>query len=263
VVCGAGPADRPFEEQHADTTIAIVVSGTFEYRGSTGRELMTPGSLLLGNRGDCFVCGHEHGKGDRCISIVYAADYFGRIAEDAGEGNSRFRIPRLAPAREFTASATRAATLLRRDDTAAGWEHLTVELAAKALCTGRGSVAVQRGAEASSLARVTRVVRMIENDPAVPLDLTSLARVARLSPFHFLRTFEQVTGTTPHQYLLRSRLRRAAMRLATESTKIAALAFDCGFGDVSNFNRTFRMEFGVSPRAFRRTNGSVDVDVNR
>jgi AraC-like DNA-binding protein len=254
VVCGAGPADRPFEEQHANTTIAIVVAGTFEYRSSTGRELMTPGSLLLGNRGDCFVCGHEHGKGDRCISIVYTADYFGWIAEDAGAGDARFRIPRLAPAREFTAPVTRAATLLRQDDAAAGWEDLSFELAAKAIGAGRGPATAHRGAEPSSLARVTRVVRMIENDLSVPHDLASLAGVARLSPFHFLRVFEQVTGTTPHQYVLRYRLRRAATRLATERTKIAALAFDCGFGDVSNFNRAFRMEFGVNPRAFRRCN---------
>src|ERR1043165_6009796 len=61
VLCTAGPLDRPFEERHTRTSIGIVVSGTFQYRSPGGRELMTPGSMLLGNAGDCFTCGHEHG----------------------------------------------------------------------------------------------------------------------------------------------------------------------------------------------------------
>ena len=85
------------------------------------------------------------------------------------------------------------------------------------------------------------------------LSLERLAREAGLSPYHFLRTFERVTGITPYQYVLRSRLRDAAARLLAESGKVVDVAFDCGFSDVSNFNRAFRSEFGVSPRIFRRT----------
>ena len=60
---------------------------------------------------------------------------------------------------------------------------------------------------------------------------------------------------TPHQYVLRLRLREAAMRLAAEPAKIIDIAFDCGFGDLSSFNRAFRAEFGVSPRAYRGAAG--------
>jgi AraC family transcriptional regulator len=83
------------------------------------------------------------------------------------------------------------------------------------------------------------------------LGLGALAREAGLSRYHFLRTFQRLTGLTPHQYLLRGRLREAATRLATEPAKIIEIALDCGFGDVSNFNRAFHAEFGVSPRAYR------------
>jgi transcriptional regulator GlxA family with amidase domain len=92
---------------------------------------------------------------------------------------------------------------------------------------------------------------MIDNDLEGPHDLTGLAWIARLSPYHFIRVFEGITGVTPHQYLLRTRLRRAAVRLRTEPAKILDIALSCGFGDISNFNRVFRAEFGVSPRAYR------------
>ena len=57
---------------------------------------------------------------------------------------------------------------------------------------------------------------------------------------------------TPHQYLIRSRLRRAARLLADATRPIGEIAFDVGFGDLSNFVRTFHRAAGVSPRRFRQ-----------
>ena len=73
-----------------------------------------------------------------------------------------------------------------------------------------------------------------------------------LSPFHFLRIFTRVLGVTPHQYLIRSRLRRAARLLACETKSITEIALDVGFADLSNFVRTFHRAALVSPRDFRR-----------
>src|SRR5271166_2011594 len=118
--------------------------------------------------------------------------------------------------------------------------------------TGKRGQLRKRSPSASSLARVTRVVRAIETHPEEPNELAELAANARLSPYHFLRCFEDLTGTPPHQFVLRTRLRRAAGRLKQESTRIIEIALGCGFGDVSNFNRVFHSEFGKSPRLYRR-----------
>ena len=58
-------------------------------------------------------------------------------------------------------------------------------------------------------------------------------------------------GVTPHQYLVRTRLRRAARLLADGARSITDVALDVGFGDLSNFVRTFHRAAGVSPRRFR------------
>jgi transcriptional regulator GlxA family with amidase domain len=92
---------------------------------------------------------------------------------------------------------------------------------------------------------------MIENDPGAKLTLDHLALQSKLSPYHFLRTFQQLTGLTPHQYVRRARLREAAVRLSTQRAKVLEIALDCGFGDVSNFNRAFRNEFGENPRQLK------------
>jgi AraC family transcriptional regulator len=255
VVCTSGPHDRPFEERHARVSIAIVAAGSFQYRSSSGRALMTPGSLLLGRAGDAFECGHEHGTGDRCLSFWYAPEAFARLAADAGARGRwpGFRALRLPPLRALSPLVARALGGLAGLATSrAGWEELSLELGALAVRLVSGLSPDRRDPPPSALARVTRAVRLIERDPDRELGLATLAAEARLSPFHFLRTFERLTGVTPHRYVVRARLRQAAIRLATERTKVVDVALDCGFGDVSNFNRAFRSELGVSPRAFRR-----------
>jgi AraC-like DNA-binding protein len=251
VVCTSGPLSRPFEERHANPAIALVVAGTFEYRSGAGRELMTPGSALLANLGQYFECGHEHGIGDRCVSISYAPDFFERLAADAGgwSGERGFRGLRLPPVRGLSPMVARASAALA-GPLAPCWEEFAIKLAARAVQLD-GGLAPKPAAPANAAARVTGIVRMLEAHPEDAHDLAGLARAARLSPYHFLRTFESLTGVTPHQYLLRLRLRGAAVRLVAERSRILDIALDCGFGDVSNFNRTFRAEFGASPRAYR------------
>jgi AraC family transcriptional regulator len=254
VVCTSGPADRPFEELHTGVSIAVVVAGTFQYRAPSGRALMTPGSLLLGSAGQCFECGHEHGLGDRCVSFSYTPEYFERIAADVGAspGALAFRSPRLPAVRE-SAPLVAAACAGLLGSARVSWDELAVRLAARvARLAGRATTRVPPLAPRNALARVTGTIRAIENrSSSGALTLRDLAAEAGLSPYHFLRTFERLTGLTPHQYVRRARLREAALRLALESSKVIDVAFESGFGDVSNFNRAFRTEFGVSPRTYR------------
>jgi AraC-like DNA-binding protein len=253
VICTSGPQDRRFEEQHARFSVALVSSGTFQYDSPLGRALMTPGSMLLGNTGQCFECGHEHGTGDRCVSFWFSPEYFERLAAGAGIRGRHvgFAAARLPPLRELSSLAAHAcAGLIGSHDVP--WEEIGIELATRALqlsmSRSMSAVAAPPGAEA----RVTRVVRRIEREADAKLTVGGLARDAGLSPFHFLRTFERLTGVTPHQYIRRARLRAAAVRLALEPARVLDIALDAGFGDVSNFNHAFRDEFGVSPRQLRR-----------
>jgi len=250
VVCTSGPQDRPFEEVHSGVSIAIIAAGSFQYRSASGRELMTPGSLLLGNDGHLFECRHEHAAGDRCLAFHYTPEIFERLAADAG-GKPGFRTPRVPPLRVLSPLIARACAGRGRPADVP-WEELSIRLAAKTLQVVGGLLRNTSTAPPDAVARVTRTVRTIEQHPDARLRLGSLAREAGLSPYHFLRTFERLTGVTPHQYILRARLRAAATRLATEPAKVLDVALDCGFGDLSNFNHAFRTEFGVSPRAYRR-----------
>jgi AraC-like DNA-binding protein len=84
-----------------------------------------------------------------------------------------------------------------------------------------------------------------------PLDVTTLARAARLSPAHFSREFRRVFGETPHQYLLTRRLERAAELLRNTDRTVSDICFMVGLRSVGSFTTSFGRAFGVSPRAYR------------
>jgi len=245
VLCTSGPDDRSFEEQHTGVSIAMVVAGTFQYHAASQRQLMTPGSFLLGSPGQPFECSHDHGAGDRCISFQFDPEHFASLISS----KPRFRPVRLPPLRDSAPLVARACAAL--GGASVSWEELAMLVAAHAASLTNASSSAAAVSPPHAVARVTQAVRAIEHDPASPVSLRTLAAEANLSPYHFLRTFTRITGSTPHQYALRARLREAALLLALERSRVTDIALDCGFGDLSNFNRTFRAEFGVTPRAYR------------
>lgn len=252
VVCTLGPHDRAFEEQHDDVTIAVVRAGSFLYRSETGRSLMYPGSLLLGNAGACFECGHEHGTGDRCLSFHFSRPFFEEIAK-AATGSSRFRFPTtMLPALRKLAGLVLKVEAGSRDATPLRMEELSIGLAEGALATLAGGVPHMAEPVARDRQRVSDAVRHIEENADEPLALADLAQVARMSRYHFLRSFRQTLGVTPYQLLLNLRLRRAATALRASPAPVAAIAFASGFGDLSTFNARFRAVIGMTPQAFRK-----------
>jgi len=250
IVCTSGPRDRPFEERQWSASISLVLSGTFVYRSAHGSSLMSSGTLLLGNAGQTYECSHQHGEGDRCLSFQFGAELFERVAHDAGAACVAFEHASLPPLRGLAPLTARATTAAARQDS---FEEIALELAGAVV---RVAARARRHAPAASIpdpARVARTLRLLESRLVESHTLGDLARAAGLSRYHFLRTFKRVTGVTPHQWLLRARLRDAAQRLVATRDPITEIALDVGFEDLSNFIRSFRTEFGVSPRRYRAT----------
>lgn len=255
IVCTHDRSDRSFEERHNAVAVALVLAGTFQYRSGDQSELLAPGALMLGNYGTCFECGHEHAAGDRCVAFHFSPDYFERIAADAGYLNASFGALRIPPIRET--GRLGALICARLEQNHASWDEIGLDIAARALALARHDQPGRRPPSRKLLARVTESVRSIEAEPARDHTLQKLAAATGVGPYYYLRVFERVTGVTPHQFVLRARLRQAALRIAETGVQIATIAFQSGFGDLSNFNHAFRAEFGVTPRQWRRATRSV------
>ncbi len=108
------------------------------------------------------------------------------------------------------------------------------------------------GLPRASLQRVLEHMRIhLDQDLSVP----ALAAVAHMSPFYFSRLFKQSTGLSPHQYLLRQRIRRAKELLADGRRRVAEVSYELGFPHQSHFTTVFRKLVGMTPRAYQRQGG--------
>ncbi len=250
-LCSDGPGDRSFEEQHATFTIAAVVEGTFQYKTDSGASLMYPGSWLLGNHGQCFICGHDHSRGDRCIALHISPTYFAEVSASwAGTGRFRFVSPVLpATARGLT-------LLARARSIASDPEGLELDEAVSGIVetvVGQmsGEQPNRQHLSARDARRISDAIHYLEDRFAERLSLDDLASEAAMSKYHFLRSFRSVVGRSPHQYLLDLRFQHVAHRLINSTERITQIALTCGFGDLSTFVSYFKRQFGQSPSQFR------------
>ena len=245
--CDIGPGDKPFVERHDDHSISYVRKGSFGYRTRGESFELVSGSILVGNRGDEYVCTHDHAYGDECLSFVVSEP----VLEAVGGESSIWRIGCLPPMPELVVLGELAQAAA--DGTSdLGLDEAGMLLAARFIQIASGRESRLARAHARDRRRAVEAAFWLDANSSEPVDLESAATVAGISAFHFLRLFAGVLGVTPHQYLVRCRLRRAARLLADDTRSITDVAFDVGFADLSNFVRTFHRAAGVSPRVFRR-----------
>ena len=132
------------------------------------------------------------------------------------------------------------------------FEALARALALSLLCRLRDPKGPVTPRNPAAPAGIECVVQRLENEFREHLSVAELAHQARLSVDHFVRTFQKVTGSTPHQYVLRVRLNHARKLMAQRAPvmSLAEIAVTCGFADQAHFGRHFRRFFGTTPAAF-------------
>lgn len=104
--------------------------------------------------------------------------------------------------------------------------------------------------------RIRTMLAFIQENYAQPIDASDIAASAMISSSEALRCFHHTIGMTPVQYLKSYRLRKAAELLESTDGQISAVAYACGFRDMSYFSRSFRELMGVLPGQYRRQYGS-------
>ncbi len=244
--CSAVPGDAPFVERYGCHSVSYVRKGSFGCR-TRGRTFdLVAGSILVGFPGDEYVCSHDHVCGDECLSFFLSPE----LVEAIGDRAETWRIGAAPPLPELMVlgELAQAAADGRSD---IGLDEVGLLFASRFVEVVSGRSREGAPAKARDRRRAVETALWIDANSHREIDLERAAGEAGISPFHFLRLFASALGVTPHQYLVRSRLRHAARLLADDDRPVTDIAYDVGFGDLSNFVRTFHRAAGVSPRRFR------------
>ncbi|HYB90525.1 MAG TPA: helix-turn-helix transcriptional regulator [Candidatus Binataceae bacterium] len=255
--CTASAGDPPFDEQFQHTSIAIVRSGVFEVRSRKRAELLTTGFLLIGNAGQPYQVTHQHAGHDVCTVFNFDDSVVEEMAAALrrGAASEPFWVNVLAPRPRADALIRMAEERLVAGAPAIGLEELGLALAEYALGEAGGGAARERAhsmpESPRARERVLATIAEIEMRAHEDLDLSGLAALAGVSPFHFVRMFRRETGVTPYRFIVQTRIRNAIEYLRDTAEPITDIAYDVGFGDLSNFINTFRREVGCSPGEYR------------
>jgi AraC-like DNA-binding protein len=245
--CNAGPGDKPFVEQHRCHSLSYVRKGSFGCRSRGKFHELVAGSILVGHPGGEYMCTHDHVCGDECLSFYLTPELVDAIGDDANiwQVGAAPPLPELMVVAELAQTAADGSSDIGLDEIGQVLANRFVEVV-----SGKPRKAAPDAAR--DRRRAVETALWIDAHSHRQIGLEDAAAQAGISPFHFLRLFSEVVGVTPHQYLVRSRLRHAARRLADDDSPITDIAYDVGFNDLSNFVRTFHRAAGASPLKFRQ-----------
>jgi AraC family transcriptional regulator len=245
--CTAGPLDVPYVEEHQGFSVSYVRTGSFGCRTRGKSFELVAGSVLVGHPGDEYMCTHDHVRGDECLSFKLSPELVGAIGErpEIWRSGAVPPLPALIVLGELAQAAAEGRSDIALDEVGMLFAGRFVDV-----LSGRKYAAPQ--VRATDRRRAVETALWMGAHSHEPIHLEHVAREAGLSAFHFLRLFARVLGVTPHQFLVRSRLRNAARLLTDKARSITDVAFEVGFGDLSNFVRTFQRAAGMSPSSFRK-----------
>jgi len=132
-------------------------------------------------------------------------------------------------------------------------EALSIVMAHELLRLNSGTVAAaQRIRGGLAGWQKKQVAQYIEEHLAENISLATLADVARLSLYHFVRAFKQSFGLPPHRFMSRLRVKQAKALLANPDMSVTQVGFNLGFSETSSFTTTFRKHTGLTPTTYRR-----------
>lgn len=92
-----------------------------------------------------------------------------------------------------------------------------------------------------------RVLDRIAHEFAQPLSIAQLAQAEGKTPLRFLREFTRLVGTTPHAFIVETRIQAARAMVRKDAAPLASIALDCGFTHQSHMGVAFRKVLGRTP----------------
>lgn len=104
----------------------------------------------------------------------------------------------------------------------------------------------------SAKPNIERTIEYLHENYRSHYSLQDVARIANLSPYHFLRLFKNQTGKTPYAYLSDIKIEKAKELLRSKKYTVTEVCFLCGFNNVSHFAALFKRKVGCSPSEYSK-----------
>lgn len=246
-------------ERQTSNAVVLPFSGVFSKHDAPGRQVIgTPSHAVFVASDTPYRISFPGAIGDRAVVLRFNETLTpDRLEAHRGETVASYG---LLSADALLLRHLLLSRLERGEGDRFEIEALGLDLLDMSLGSMRSGSAVPRRATMIRRERaVSRVKEAVAAAPSEKWNVTKLAKVAGLSPFHLCHVFRQIVGTTLYDYVLRERLALALDAVLGGADDFTAVAFDAGFASHSHFTARFRSFFGRTPAALRRFSTSQRV----
>jgi AraC-like DNA-binding protein len=242
----------------SDYTVVAVLDGALTFTTEARHRLMSRGqALLLGPSIGASLTGHSVEVLQLNLAPALVVDHAFRMHLSRPGTTVAFRLQVVEQDDRLSELVRNLATEVT--DEKPGREIVLGALVEQVLVHLLRSYSNMRRSDHLELSRVglidrriRRSVELMHDQLDQELSLKEIAAASYLSPFHFVRVFKKLTGTTPHAYLASIRASRAQLLLGDPNLSVTEISSRVGYSSPSHFTKAFRQATGLTPRAFRK-----------
>lgn len=250
-------------EYHTNFSISYVQSGSFVYKVFRRDLEAHSGRFLVSKPEFEHVVKHFDNCPDKCTILSFTREFYHHLSEEYGVTKNWFfndndiqsLLLNATPETEYIHAAI---TNEFRSDSHNKLlvDTLVFELVKKIfehLDLNRYSTSIIKK-DRYHLSTIENAKNYIHTNYRKNISLTDISENSFVSPFHFTRVFKSITGVTPYQYLLETRLVNANVLLKHTTLPVTQICFDSGFNNADHFATAFKKRYNIQPSAVRKGN---------
>ncbi|SGY85495.1 AraC family transcriptional regulator [Moritella viscosa] len=255
---GLEVVDADYQEQtfskhvHEGYTIGVIDKGAQRFDRSGNTHIADENSIIFVNADDVHTGESATQEGWRYRAMYPHPSHFESMTNDLYDGLFNAPYFNHAVVKDPQLSAQLRLLFAQIDSNASKLLIETILYSTMMNMTLRhSSMKNTPGDISGSKQRLLLVKEYLDAHPEEDVSLLTLATMAGLSQFHFIRQFKKMFHIAPHGYQIQVRLKKAKALLIL-GVKPVQVAADCGFHDQSHLNRHFKKAMGTSPSKFQK-----------
>lgn len=263
-----------FEKQDNNSALSVklVLQGTERYRINNKRYDLCPGEFLVVDQqqelnisfnentiaeGMCFYFDRKYL--DQVFSLSqngedWGLDNYGSAEKAHTLLSGKYKVNEFG----FGQHLKKAAETILRDEQSFVAEDFFLDIAERLVHQQKNVFTKVNRLSSTKLStrqelytRAAKAKYYIEDHVTETIRIEELTTVASLSEVQLHRAFKQVYQTTPYQYILSTKLNRAAQLIRAGHQSISDISILLGFSDLATFSKAFKRKFGITPTAFQ------------
>lgn len=249
------------EYQH-DFTMSHVRKGNFIYHVFRNSLDAYNGWILFNKPGYVHTVTHHDGLPDECTTFKFTNEFYDSLKNEYDNvknilfSNDEIHslLIRAGAELEFLHHII-IQNISKQKESRLLIDSLVMEILYSALNLihdNKNSVSSLNKSKRNHLVTIERAKQFINNNFHEDISLFDVAENSFVSPFHFSRTFKNITSYSPYQYLMNIRLKNAEVLLKTTDMPITQVCFSSGFQNLEHFSYAFKKKYQSAPSSLRK-----------